>query len=153
VISDFGNNDELEFVVFNSAAHVIEGTSFGGGFSLANQTAGGSANAITVSSKGSGGTSIAGADVVIFNAGLSGTMNEASKVDQFLAAQNGTFSGGVLVVAYAHPGSSDVVGLYYDADASSVDPAGITLLVTFVGAGNGALLPTSLSAADFDFIV
>ena len=84
-----------------------------GGFSLANQSiAATSATMINVSTVGTG--SIAGADVVRWT-GTNTSMDSVAEVDAFLAAQPGTFDGGVLVAAYTASGD---VGVYYDADAN-----------------------------------
>ena len=54
LIIDFTTGDKLEFVVSNGNTHIIDGTAFGG-FTFANETTGGPANAITVTSSGIGG--------------------------------------------------------------------------------------------------
>ena len=60
-----------------------------------------------------------------------------------LAAQPGTFNGGVLVAAYTASGN---VGIYYDADAN--DAGGAVLVATLQGVTN----TSSLAADDFHFI-
>jgi VCBS repeat-containing protein len=146
LIIDFTTGDKLEFVISNGNTHIIDGTAFSGGFSFANETTGGPANAITVTSSGVGGTNIAGSDVVIWSAGGADTMNTVDAIDAFLLSQNGTFDGGVLVVAYAQVGGNNVAGIYYDANAS------VTGGATLVTALSGISAATSLTSSDFHFI-
>ena len=73
-------------------------------------------------------------------------MNTVDKIDAFLLNQDGTFEGGVLVVAYAQVGGNNVVGIYYDANAS------VTGGATLVSALSGISAATSLTSSDFHFI-
>ena len=148
--------DKLEFVIAGN--HTIDGTSFSGGFSLANQTTGDDASAITtpataigtgtVATVTSAGTSISGADIVIWNVTGSSTsnMNTATEIDDFLLHQNGTFDGGVLMAAYTEVAGVNQVAIYYDFDANS---AGGTTLITTL---SNITTTSSLSASDFHFL-
>jgi hypothetical protein len=148
--------DTLEFVIAGN--HTIDGTSFSGGFSLANQTTGDHASAITTPATAIGtgtvatvtslGTSISGADIVIWNVTGSSTsnMNTATEIDDFLLQQNGTFDGGVLMAAYTEVAGVNQVAIYYDSDANS---AGGTTLITTL---SNITTTSSLSASDFHFL-
>ena len=102
-------------------------------FSLANGwTGGGSIDSIvSVAANGAGGTSIAGADLIIWNAGSLNSKDTAGEINTLLDNQNGTFNGGVFVLAHSNvPGSP--VALYYDADANDTGgAAGATLVAIF----------------------
>jgi hypothetical protein len=101
---------------------------------------------VTVASQGSGvaNTDIAGADVVVWNTGGSANgMDEVSEIDAFLLNQNGTFNGGVFVVAHSDPGNQAT--LYYDADANTA--GGVTQVAVFTSTSNVTTL--GLTALDF----
>ena len=123
-------------------------------FTLANGwTGGGSIDSIiTAGTAGGAGTSIAGADLVIWNAGT-GTSDKnnadtAGEINTFLDTQNGTFDGGVFVLAYSDEVSSNQVALYYDADANDTGAgAGATLVAVFTN----QTLTTSLGLNTEDF--
>jgi VCBS repeat-containing protein len=104
-------------------------------FLLANGwTAGDSIDSIvTVSTNGAGGTSIAGADLVIWDAGAVSTKDTAADIDALLDLQAGTFNGGVFVLAHSNIAGSPVA-LYYDGDANDQAPPageGATLVAVF----------------------
>ena len=83
--------------------------------------------AVTVTVAGGAGTSIAGAQLILWNAGAAGaTNNTAAAIDTFLQNQSGTFDGGVFVLAYDST-DANAPALFYDADANS---AGGAVLVT-----------------------
>ena len=78
--------------------------------------------ALSVTAGGGAGTSIAGAKLVIWNTGASkDNIDATAEVDTFLDTQNGTFDGGVFVLAYTDAGGANRVGLYYDPDADSTN--------------------------------
>jgi Ca2+-binding RTX toxin-like protein len=121
-ITDFANgagNDILDFSL--------------SGLSFDNQgTPTNSPTVVTVTSQGGGGgnTNISAADIVIWNASPTHSlMDTASQIDNFLDGQNGTFNGGVVVVAYTNGGAN--VGIWYDPDANTTGGgAAPTLLAT-----------------------
>src|SRR5262249_32280823 len=80
VIDDFASaNDTLSLV----------------NFALANQSGTGAISQIqTVTSTGVGGSTIANADLVIYNI-TANNVDTGTEVDNLLASQNGTFNGGV----------------------------------------------------------
>ena len=89
-------------------------------FSLANQAgAGPISSAITVTATGGGGTSITGADLVIYNI-TADSADSASEIDTLLDTQSNTFNGGVFVLAYSDVIASNQVALYYDSDADDI---------------------------------
>lgn len=128
-------------------------------FALANGwTVGGSIDSVvTVTSQtaaspppgGVIGTSISGADLVIWNTGANkSNMDTAGEVDSFLLSQNGTFDGGVFVLAHNDGdggGGTDHAALYYDADANTA--GGTTLVAVFTSTDNVTTL--GLTALDF----
>jgi Ca2+-binding RTX toxin-like protein len=126
-------------------------------FALANGwTGGGSIDAIaTVGTAGVAGTSIAAADLVVWNVGTSASdknsIDTAGAVDSFLDGQNGTFNGGVFVLAYNDAGgspSTNHVALYYDADANDTGgAAGASLVAVFTSVTTTTGL--GLTALDF----
>lgn len=120
-------------------------------FALANGwTGGGSIDSIvTVTSQGLAGTNIAGADLVVWNVGTGtpdkNSIDDATKVDAFLTGQNGSFDGGVFVLAYTDAENNNQVGLYYDSDANTA--GGTSLVAVFTSATVTTAL--GLSVTDF----
>jgi Ca2+-binding RTX toxin-like protein len=87
---------------------------------------------VTTAGLGGAGTSIAGADLVIFNLTDTNDVDAAGEINTRLDAQNGTFNGGVFVLAYTDVAGTDQVALYYDADANDTGGgAGATLVARF----------------------
>ncbi|WP_212001903.1 calcium-binding protein [Bradyrhizobium sp. JYMT SZCCT0180] len=87
---------------------------------------------VTTAGLGGAGTSIAGADLVRFNLTNTNDVDTAGEIDTRLDAQNGTFNGGVFVLAYTDVAGTDQVALYYDADANDTGGgAGATLVARF----------------------
>ena len=103
-------------------------------FSLGNGWSGsGSIDSIvSVATNGAGGTSIAGADLIIWNAGNVNTKDTADEINTLLNNQSGTFNGGVFVLAHSNAVAGSPVALYYDADANDTGgAAGATLVAVF----------------------
>jgi Ca2+-binding RTX toxin-like protein len=98
---------------------------------------------VSVASNGGGGTSIATADLVIWTAGTENSKDTAAEVDTLLAAQNGTFNGGVFVLAHNDDVSNNHVALYYDSDANTA--GGTTLVGIFTSTTNLATLGLATS--------
>jgi hypothetical protein len=114
-ISDFSSTDDSLY--FQNSDFEL----FSGGNSWTSISSG---EALSVTTGGGAGTSIAGAKLVIWNTGASkDNIDTIVEVDNFLDTQNGTFNGGVFVLAYTDVGGSNRVGLYYDPDADSTNGA------------------------------
>jgi hypothetical protein len=119
-------NDFLAGLGGDFLEFVLTGSTLGAGFTLANQgTPTNTPNVVTVTVAGGAGTSIAGADVIIWNVGTVASADTAAEINTLLAAQNGDFNGGVLVAAY----NGTDVAIYHDSDANSTGSGNVTTLV------------------------
>ncbi|BDI04953.1 hypothetical protein CATMQ487_19230 [Sphaerotilus microaerophilus] len=85
------------------------------GVTLANAGPGVLDSTVNVTTAGFYGESISGADIIVLNLAPD-LVNTSAKVDGVLNYQNGTFDGGVLILAYG--GDVNNVALYYDPDAN-----------------------------------
>jgi T1SS-143 domain-containing protein len=121
-------------------------------FSLANHSGTGAiSSVVTVDSdklgSGSGETSIAGADLVVFNINAN-SADTATEINALLDNQRGTFHGGVFVLAYSDVAGANRVSLYYDSDANGTG-GGATLVAVFTNYGNVTAAGVPNIAADF----
>ena len=115
-------------------------------FSLFNAWSGNAIQtSVSVTTNGAGGTNIGTADLVIWSAGTENSKDTAGEVDSLLAAQNGTFNGGVFVLAHNDAVNNNDVALYYDSDANTA--GGTTLVAIFTSTQNLATL--GLATTDF----
>jgi Ca2+-binding RTX toxin-like protein len=147
----FAQADVASYDVISDFVSVDDTFTFTG-FSLANQAGAGAVNSVVTLANnaiGAGGTSIAGADVVVLNlaGGNRDSYDTATEVDTALAAQSGTFDGGVFVLAYGDNVAGNQVTLYYDADANTAGGVSVVAVLTNYTATSTAGAPTT--AADY----
>ncbi len=110
IITDFSSTDDiLNFINFSLANH--------SGTAAIDQVR-------TVTVTGGGGSTISSADLVVFNIAAN-SADTAAEINTLLDNQNGTFNGGVFVLAYTDVlgGAGNNVALYYDPDADGTGTA------------------------------
>jgi VCBS repeat-containing protein len=117
-------------------------------FQLANGWSGGTVDSVVhVTSNGAAGTTIAGADLVVWDAGSVASKDTVNEIDTLLRNQGGTFEGGVLVLAQSNSASGSPAALYYDSDANSA--GGLTLIAVFSNHATLSSLGLPTLASDY----